>query len=210
MLKYFIYFLSFVKFSNTFDLCVVGASSGLGRELIYQSIKERNKNVLGLSNIPYPIYEPFRGDGYEDIMTTDIFKSSKLVLDSYWNNITDDYKNIIFCTGGTAFENDYSDKLMKKFLTNLTNSCETISLVSAYGVGDSLKLTDIGIQIMEKIYLKDVYRAKNVQEKLLNMYPKKNIKKYIYRPRALSYGNTYCESTTRYELALDMLNNINL
>ena len=53
---------------------------------------------------------------------------------------------------------------------------------------------------MEKLYLKDVYRAKNRQEYLLNNL-KKKVKKFIYRPKALSYGNTFFEATTRKELA---------
>ncbi len=202
-----LYLLSILYVSKAFDLCVVGASSGLGRELIYQSIKDRNKKVLGLSGIPYPICEPYRGNSYEDIKQMPEIKNRNLILDSYWSDIKDEYKNIIFCTSASAFEKDYSDQLTKKFLENLPESCKTISLVSAFGVGDSLNEGNIGIQIMEKVYLKDVYRAKNVQENLINSF-NKDVKKFIYRPKALSYGNTFFESIPRFELADEILDNL--
>ena len=200
--------MSMLYCAKAFDLCIVGASSGLGRELIYQSITNRNKKVLGLSRIQLPISEPYRGNSYEDIKQMPEIKSKNLSLDSYWNNITDQYDNLIFCTSASAFEKDYSDKLTKKFLDNIPESCKTISLISAFGVGNSLNQGNIGIQLMEKIYLKDVYRAKNIQENLINSYKKKNVEKFIFRPKALSYGNTLFESTPRFELAEEILENL--
>ena len=35
-----------LTYCYNFDLCVVGATSGLGKELIYRSINEKNANVL--------------------------------------------------------------------------------------------------------------------------------------------------------------------
>jgi hypothetical protein len=55
--------------------------------------------------------------------------------------------------------------------------------------------------------LKDAYRSKNEQEKILNRY-KTSAKKYIYRPKALSYGITQIDSTSRKELAETILNQI--
>ena len=60
---------------------------------------------------------------------------------------------------------------------------------------------------MNKWYLKDVYRAKNEQEKLVNKYNDK-IKKYIYRPKALSYGETLIDSISRKDLASEILDTI--
>ena len=40
----------------------------------------------------------------------------KLKISNYWENIKDDYENIIFCTGGGPFEKDYSDNLMKNII----------------------------------------------------------------------------------------------
>ena len=62
---------------------------------------------------------------------------------------------------------------------------------------------------MNSLYLKDVYRAKNVQEQLLNN-SNLNIEKFIYRPKALSYGKTNIDSTSRKDLAKKILDDLNL
>ena len=41
--------LLLLNFSFGFDICVVGASSGLGKEIIYQSL-QKNKKVLSFTN----------------------------------------------------------------------------------------------------------------------------------------------------------------
>ena len=79
--------------------------------------------------------------------------------------------------------------------------------MSAYGVGDSIEGANLGIVSMRNWYLKDVYRAKERQENLVNNY-RKNINKYIYRPKVLSYGDTFFESTRRQDLAKEILNNM--
>ena len=61
---------------------------------------------------------------------------------------------------------------------------------------------------MRNWYLKDVYRAKERQEELINNFEMKNINKKIYRPKVLSYGETSFESTPRQELAKEILNNL--
>jgi|TARA_B100000524_G_scaffold332508_1_gene219756 hypothetical protein len=194
---------------DCFNVCIVGANGGLGRELVYQSIKNYNYQVLGLTSKPYCIYEPFRGNGFENVGLTPEFKSNNLFLENYWNKIPFDYEHIIFCTGSQPLEKDYSDKLTKKFISNLSKKCKSISLVSAYGVNENLKYSNIGVKILEKLFLTDSYRAKSVQEVLI-LHLNKDIKKYIYKPKALSYGFTYLESTTRQELAEEILERINL
>ena len=62
---------------------------------------------------------------------------------------------------------------------------------------------------MNNLYLKDVYRAKNNQETKLKDL-NKNVKKIIYRPNALSYGKTFFNSTTRYDLAEKILKDLDL
>jgi len=90
-------------------------------------------------------------------------------------------------------------------LTSLPPSCKNLVLISAYGVGDSLKPDELGINAMNSWYLKDVYRAKNAQEEMLglNMFQKKypDLKINIMRPRALSYGETFLKSISRKQLA---------
>ena len=213
MLKSFLLtlFLSFFLFSNglNYDLCVIGATSGLGKELIYRSINEKNANVLALSSSRNSIInEPFRGNGFNDRLTNE-FKNKNLMVDSYWTHITDTYDNIVFCTGAKPFQQDYSDILINKYLNLLPKNCKNVALVSAYGVGDSINNSNLGIQVMDSLYLKDVYRAKNYQENALNNY-KGNVNKLIYRPKALSYGRTLLDSTSRFEFAGKIISDLKL
>ena len=80
-------------------------------------------------------------------------------------------------------------------------------LISAYGVGDSLSNSNLGIQIMNNLYLQDTYRAKNIQEILLENYkknnPSTNIK--ILRPKALSYGINLYSAKSRETFAKEIL-----
>ena len=108
--------------------------------------------------------------------------------------------------GGTAFEkDDYSDKVTQHLLTNLPNTCNKIVLISAYGVGDSINEANLGIVSMRNWYLKDVYRAKEEQERLVSNLNSK-IETKIYRPKVLSYGGYKFNATPRKELANDILN----
>ena len=200
--------LNFFFLSDAFKICVVGASSGLGKELIYQTVNERGGSVLGLTSENKPITFPCRVNSFNEIKNQEEFKHPDLFKANYWGDISQyNYENVIFTTGAKPFEDDYSDKLMSKILENLPESCKTITLISAFGVGKSLKKSNLGIEVMNAWYLKDAYRAKNEQEKILNGY-KTSAKKYIYRPKALSYGITQIDSTSRKELAETILNQI--
>ena len=95
-----------------------------------------------------------------------------------------------------------------KYLSQLPQRCKSISLVSAYGVGNSIENADLGIVSMRNWYLKDVYRAKQEQEYMVNNFPR-DVKKNIYRPKVLSYGNTNSfKSTSRQALAREILSNL--
>ena len=210
MIKFLILYLNLFLFSNAFKVCVVGGSSGLGKELIFQSINERNNNVLALTSEAKPITVPCRQNSFNEIKNQEEYNHPNLTKANYWEDISNfNYENIIFTTSAKPFEDDYSDKLMKKILENISDDCKSITLVSAFGVGKSLKKSNLGISIMNSWYLKDVYRAKNKQEELLKKY-KTNIKKHVLRPNALSYGETQLESLTRRKLATDILDKIDL
>lgn len=207
MIKVLILF-NFLALVNSFKLCIVGGSSGLGKELIYQSTTEKNHTVLALTSGKKPITFPCRENSFNEIMNQEEFKHPNLIVENYWGDVSKlNYENIVFTTGAKPFENDYSDELMEKFLDNLSEECKTITLISAFGVGDSIKKSNLGISVMNAWYLKDAYRAKNEQEKILNHY-KKNIKKYIKRPKALSYGKTQIESQSRKDLAKEVLDQL--
>ena len=207
MLFHKIIILILLNIVESFNVCVVGANGGLGRELVYQSIKNYNYQVLGLTSTPYYIYEPFRGNGFQEIGATSEFKSNNLFLENYWNHIPFDYEHIIFCTGSQPLEDDYSDILTKKLISNLSEKCKSISLVSAYGVNEKISFSNIMVKILERLFLSDSYRAKSIQEELI-LSLKKDVNTYIYKPKALSFGFTYLESTSRQELAEEILNNI--
>ena len=190
---------------GAYNLCVIGAGSGLGRELVYQASKDRNKTVLALTTSD-KLYVPFRGEGYNNIEDQEEYISPLVTVDNYWKNIQASYESLVICTGGTIFESDYSDKLTLKYLENLPESCKDISIVSAYSVEENnLEKFSIPFQIMSNVYLKDVYRAKREQERLIKQYNASLVRKKIFKPRALSYGSTILPSTTRMDLAEEIL-----
>ena len=206
-LLFIIMFLNLINQVSTFKLCIVGAGGGLGRELVSQGISDYNCAVLGLTANKKSIEYPFRGDGFNENTPMKKMIHPDLVVDSYWNHIDDDYQHLILCTGAGPFEKDYSDRLTLKMLESLPPSCKSINLISAWGTGDSLDSSNWGIQIMNSWYLQDSYRAKNEQEKMIQKFEEKMITR-IYRPKALSYGNTFLESTSRFDFANEILENI--
>ena len=200
-----------IQYTLGYNLAVVGANSNLGREIVFQAINDRSLEVLGLSSQTNTLYQPSRVNSFNpNTKNQPEFKSPKLTLYNYWSYIDQDYDHLIFCTSAKPFQKDYSDQLTQKLLQNLSPQCQSISLVSAFGVGDSLQQGNLGIQIMDSLYLKDVYRAKNHQEMLINSFYDQTVKKFIYRPKALSYGDTILNSTPRQHLAKEILDNIEI
>ncbi len=241
ILQLFLYFLLEINTINSLNVCIVGSSGGLGKELIYQCLKEQF-NVLALTNNPENIKLPYRGGGLnynindrEYILNNNLendldnnflqnnIKNKKLIIDSYnnytnYNNNNIDYNNIIIACGGKPFQKDYSDIITNNILFNENNEnneickLKNIVLISAYGVGDSLANSNPGIKIMNNLYLQDTYRAKNIQEELVNNYkknnPETNIK--IYRPKALSYGTNIYSAKPREELTKEIIYHITM
>ena len=238
ILQLFLYFLLEINTINSLNVCIVGSSGGLGKELIYQCLKEQF-NVLALTNNPENIKLPYRGGGLnynindrEYILNNNLendldnnflqnnIKNKKLIIDSYnnytnYNNNNIDYNNIIIACGGKPFQKDYSDIITNNILFNENNEkCKfkNIVLISAYGVGDSLANSNPGIKIMNNLYLQDTYRAKNIQEELVKKYkknnPETNIK--IYRPKALSYGTNIYSAKPREELTKEIIYHITM
>lgn len=201
----FIFLSSFSSFVNRFELCIVGGSSGLGRELIYQSLQNNDK-VLALSNNPIEIKIPYRGGGLENKETDIIIQDKNLMICDYNNFEKFEFENIVFTTGAKPFEKDYSDEITEKILTNQNIDLKKIVLISADGVGDSLPNSNYGIKVMNNWYLKDVYRAKNIQESLLNKYEKNHDTQiFIIRPKVLSYGENIFMAKSRQQLANEIL-----
>ena len=117
------------------------------------------------------------------------------------------FSNVVFTSGAKPFEKDYSDIFTKNILNCESLNLENIVLLSAYGVGDSLYDSNPGIKIMNNLYLQDVYRAKNEQEKLVNLYKKNNpdANIYILRPKVLSYGENIYLAKSRENFAKEIL-----
>lgn len=203
----FFFLINFIYCSYSLNVCVIGASSSLGREIIYQGLNDYNFNMIGVTKSPEKVCIPYRGAGLDDKSDKILIKNDNLKLYTYLDKLPD-YDSIIFSIGGTAFEKlDYSDILTEKYLNELSKNCKSIHLMSAYGVGDSINGANLGIVSMRNWYLKQVYSAKEKQEKLVNNL-NKNIKKNIYRPKVLSYGDTFFESTPRQNMAKGILENI--
>lgn len=191
-----------------YNLAVVGASGRLGRELVYQATNDKNLSVIGYTTKPDKVYLPYRGNSFQEKELTEEYNHPKLELSNYWAKINEPFEHLIFCISAMPFENDYSEKVFKKFLEHLPDTCKSITILSANGVGNSIQTSNLGIKLMEQWYLKDVYRAKNVIETLLKNYEDNDIKKFIYRPNALSHGYTFTDSTSRNDLAQNILSNL--
>lgn len=204
--KNFFIFSIIFNYINAYNLCVVGGSSGLGRELIYQSLKKNNK-ILTLTNNPENIKIPYRGGGLENKNSNLLLRSPNLKICNYDDFINYNFSNIVFTTGSKPFSKDYSDIITKKILECNSLNLKNIVLISAYGVGDSLNNANTGIKIMNNLYLQDVYRAKNAQEELLNNYKKNNptTNINILRPKALSYGVNLYSAKSRETFANEIL-----
>ena len=139
--------------SDAYNLCVVGASSGLGRELVYQGSLDRNKTVLALTSQPV-LRKPCRVNSFTEIKNQPIYITNKVDRDHYWKDLSNyDYQHIVFTTSAKPFKEDFSDRLMCKIMQRLPKSCKTVTLVSAYGVGDSLKNKEVGIKAVSYTHL---------------------------------------------------------
>ena len=209
-LKLLLIFLNFNKI-NCFELCVLGASSGLGREIIYQGLN-KNMKILGLTSNPNNIKIPYRGGGLTNKNSNLLLRSPNLEICEYNDFVNYNFSNIVFTSGAQPFQKDYSDILTKNILNYESLNLQNIVLISAYGVGNSLNNANAGIKIMNNLYLQDVYRAKNAQEKLLNNYKKNNPKTNIeiLRPKALSYGINLYSAKSRETFAKEILNILEL
>lgn len=193
--------------SSTFNLCVVGGTSGLGRELVFQSLIQNNR-VLALTNSSDIIKFPYRGTGLQSRNVDNKMLNPSLVVDRYENSKKYNFENIVFTIGAGPFEKDYSDIVTQNILENISDNSnlKNIILVSANGVGDSLKDSNLGIKVMDSVYLRDAYRAKNVQEIYVNEFGQQNnINTIIIRPKALSYGPNIYQIKSREKLASEIL-----
>lgn len=188
----------------SFTIAISGAHGGLGRELVQQSLSE-NFNTLGLVRRMDPIFYPYRNGWLRDDEKTRYSMSNLNLTKVMYEDIKKyDFDAMVFALSGKPFKEDNTTYIIKKICENLPESCQKVCFVSAYGVGDSINDANVGIQIMSDWYLKDVYRSKYEQEKIVENLA---VDTLIIRPRVLSYGkipfNTI--ATPRQELAKEII-----
>ena len=170
--------------SVSFTIGIAGARGGLGKELVRQSL-DKKWNVIGLTKDDKnsPVLHPYRTGWLSDKLLEPIQEP----IDFKYFNENCQYDALVISLSATPFEKDYSCDATKTILSNISNRCKKIVLLSADGVGDSLNGNNIGIQVMEKLYLREVYKNKNLQEEIVNTY-KDKMQISILRPKVLSYG----------------------
>ena len=118
---------------------------------------------------------PYRGGGLDFKSTNEFIENDNLQTDNYQNFNKYKFDNIIFTMGGKPFIDDYSAIITKNILSNQNNNLKNIILISAFGAGETLQNANLGIKLMNNLYLKSVYEAKNQQETLINEYKKTTI-----------------------------------
>ena len=185
---------------------VVGAHGGLGREIIQQTMS-RGHHVIPfarrLDPVPFPVRRGWLSPDDESvppIMNTTVLSSSTLPLP--------DLDAIVFALSGKPFERDATTKTVSEICGHLPTSCRSVTLVSAWGVGDSIEKSNVGIRIMKDFYLKSTYSAKQEQEDIVSNL--KDVHVHILRPKVLSFSeipfNTI--STPRQVLARQILDSV--
>ena len=185
---------------HSFRLAIAGAHGRLGRELVSQSL-EKKWTTYAFVRRPDPIFAPTRNGWLQEDESVRIpIRNKRLSILPYSENVT--YDALVISLSGTPFQDDCTDVLVKDICDNIPKKCKKVCLVSAYGVGDSLKNADVGIQAMNSWYLKDTYRSKRAQESIVCSLPD-SIDTLIVRPRVLSFAKIPFNpiSTTRQDLA---------
>ena len=114
--------------------------------------------------------------------------------------------NTLISLSGEPFKPDRCDEVVRDLCRGLPSTCTKVCLISAYGVGDSLKGSDSGIQLMSSWYLKDTYRSKLAQERYVCALDD-GVHTLIVRPRVLTYERLAYNpiSTSRQDLARNVL-----
>ena len=187
-------------------LAVVGASGGLGRELVAQA----TKNGLCVDAIMLskrPLRSPFRGGGLTDRSTDDVV----LPVSTYVPYNVIEYLQsgpacsyLVLALGGKPFARDVGADVARAVLESRAARLERVALVSARGVNE--QTNDPGIAAMRGAYLRSAYVAKAEQERLLAELPD-HIERRVYRPSALTYGRVppWVRGVSREALAQEIL-----
>jgi nucleoside-diphosphate-sugar epimerase len=190
-------------------LGVAGIYGGLGRELAVQAL-ERGWSVLGLTDDPQRLVrEPYRARQLRE----DVRDRLPTVRDDRLGLVPE--AEVVHCDAlvlsmsTRPFAKDTSHDTVARLCASLPARCRMVSLVSAWGVGDSAAESNLGIRAMRGWYLRDVYASKELQEEAVANLPPR-LERVVYRPRVLSYGPLpwLPSATPRRELARRVLDDV--
>lgn len=185
-------------------IAIAGAHGGLGREIVQQTI-DRNWSSVAMVRRDDPIYAPNRKGWLEDNGWLLTPQTSDRVSTHLYGDEMPAYDALVVSLGGRPFERDSSAEVLSDLVGDLPQTCKKVCLVSAFGVGDSLKGSGAGIEIMSAWYLRDVYASKRIQERIVSSI--RGVDTLVLRPRVLSYSRVPFNpiSTTREDLARKIL-----
>lgn len=189
-----------------YTITIAGAHGRLGRELVAQSL-ERGWDVTGVVRRPNdPVRHPVRrGWLTADEEYSVPITSENLTLTTDTRCDTD---ALVLCMSAEPFATRKATVVQDEVVRRLCQTCSDdakICLVSAYGAGDSLNGSNMGIQFMHSFYLKEAYASKEAQEDIVR---RRNVSSLILRPRVLSFAQIPLnqDSVPRWELATRILN----
>lgn len=195
MIRYFIPFIihiaSFITQISSFKIHIAGITSGLGREIAYQSCIETNNPHIYITGQCTDINHqklmiPCRSGGFEEKKTNKYFSNPRIKLYEFKDSI-DAFNNydalILSMSAYNSKDCDFSDEITFNLLQNLPKSCKTIILISAYDVNKLKKIKELELN---NSFFYEIYKSKINQESYLGLIKKSNV--LILRPKLLSFG----------------------
>ena len=192
--------LSSIACSASFNVGIVGAHGGLGRELVQQCF-DREFVPIAIVRRDDDIPLPQRHGGLvrDDRENAEVFSSLQRFHTKALPPSLEKLDAVAFVMSGRPFEPDTSTQVVVETCSKIRTDIP-VCLVSAYGTGDTIKKSNVGIKVMRNWYLRSVYDEKMKQETLVSTFDNH----LVIRPRALSFSPSSF-GYTRAELANDIL-----
>ena len=188
-------------------VAIVGAQGRLGRELVQQSLY-RGWSSIAVVRRPFdPVVAPIR----KGLLSPDADDSARLLPIQHpklsvqsSNEDCPRCDAVIFALGEVRFREDKSIDVVSRMCDTMPDTCTQACLVSAYGVGDSLRGSNPGIQVMSAAYLRSAYSSKASQEQMVSSC--RATRRLILRPRALTHAQAkFLPGSSRRDLAAEIL-----
>lgn len=180
--------LYFATIVTAYDICVIGATSGLGKELVYQATTQHRMKVLALtSKSETELRYPCRENSFRAMHDRDVFRHPNLTVGCYHvyeEHAYEEAKHLVFCTRAPPFVYDYTADLMRVPLPSSTQSATWIAPHKGWYIHPSIKEQN------------KAFRALLVK------------KRFIFRPKGLTNEPMRNKAITRQKLARRILINI--